>query len=151
MRKIKFCFFKFRIFVKISNFAQIFDFDQIFDYWPKFRFLTKISIFWPNFRFLAKNYDFWPKITIFNQNFNCWRLISAVYRIRLKMSNSGADPNFVYRTFSLSGPFTDVAPTFSNWPFEKTGTSVTSINAIMLTRTIIATHSARDLQNSTWK
>ena len=53
---------------------------KIYSFWPKFRFLTKISIFdqnfdfWPKCLFLStisivdQNLDFWTKIFIFDQN-----------------------------------------------------------------------------------
>ena len=73
--------------VWIRFLGQISIFDKNFYFWPKFLFLTKISIFekkkyyfWPKFRFLTKisifdqNFDVWPKfrfltkISIFNQH-----------------------------------------------------------------------------------
>ena len=40
-------------------------------FWPKFPFLTKISVFDQNFRFWPK-FPFLTKISIFDQNFSFW-------------------------------------------------------------------------------
>ena len=54
---------KFRFLIKISIF------DRNFDFWPKFRFLTEFSISGTNLEFRPKGFDFY-QIFIFGTNFD---------------------------------------------------------------------------------
>ena len=86
-----------------------------FDYWPKFRFLAKISILGKNFAFLAK-FRLLAKISILGQNFGYWPKfrflakisILAKFRFLLK-----------FRFFTKISIFTNiliVCQNFGSWP-----------------------------------
>ena len=90
--------------------------NQNFDLWPRFRFLTKISIFdqnfdlWSRFPFLIKistfnkYFDIWPKfriltkISIFDQHFDFWQKFLFLTKNSIFGQTFDFWPRFLFKT-----------------------------------------------------